>query len=303
MADPYEVLGVARDAPQESVRKAYLRLAKKSHPDLHPGDKTAEARFKEITGANDIIGDEKQRARFDSGEIDAGGIAQAPNSDHGSYRQHAETQPDFKYEQHWNTDGIDDRDLFAGLFGRHRGRARQRGADVNYTFAVELPEAITGAKKRIVLADGKTIDITIPPGLKSGQSLRLRGQGAPGHGDAAPGDALVEVHVMPHLVFRRDGDTIISTLAVTMGEALAGARIRVPTVTGTVELSVPKGSNTGTILRLRGKGAPSPAGHGDHLVELKVMLPAVPDDDLVSTITAWETKHPYNPRSAKAEPS
>jgi DnaJ-class molecular chaperone len=304
MADPYLVLGVARDAPQDAIRKAYLQLAKKSHPDLHPGDKTAEARFKEISGANDIIGDEKQRARFDSGEIDAGGIAKAPMTDHSSYRRHAEAHPDFKYEQHWNGDGdLDDQDLFAGLFGRRRGATRQRGADVNYTYAVELPEAITGAKKRIVLADGKTIDITIPPGLKDGQTLRLRGQGSPGHGDAASGDALVEVHVKPHPMFRRDGDTITSILSVTMGEALAGARIRVPTITGNVELSVPKGSNTGKILRLRGKGAPSPAGPGNHLVEVKVMLPAVPDDDLVSFIAEWETKHPYNPRSAEAEPS
>lgn len=295
MADPYEALGVARAATQDDIRKAYRRLAKKNHPDLHPGDKAAEARFKEIASAYDIVGDDKKRARFDSGEIDASGAERSQQPERESYRQHAETQPGFKYARNWNGSGLEDGDLFAELFGA-RQRTSARGPDVNYTFTVEFIEAINGAKRRVVMGDGKTLDITIPPGLKDGQTLRLRGQGQQGFGGAEPGDVLVEIHINPHPVFRREGNDIRSTLPVTLSEALAGAKVPVSTVTGDVQLTVPKASNTGAILRLRGKGVPSKAGNGDHFVELKVILPDQPDDELVQFITEWESKHPYDPR-------
>jgi DnaJ-class molecular chaperone len=157
-------------------------------------------------------------------------------------------------------------------------------------------EAVNGAKKRVTMADGKTLDITIPAGLKDGQTLRLRGQGHPGLGGGEPGDALVEVHVAPHPIFRREGNNIRSTLPVTPGEALAGAMVLAPTVSGPVQLRVPKGSNAGRILRLRGKGVPSPQGSGDHLVELQIVLPDHPDEELVRGLTEWEAKHPYDPR-------
>ena len=146
------------------------------------------------------------------------------------------------------------------------------------------------------MADGKALDISIPAGLKDGQTLRLRRQGHAGFGGAEPGDALVEIHVEPHSIFRRDGSSIRSTLAVTAGEALAGAKVRVDTVSGAVDLAIPKGSNTGTILRLRGRGVPSKDKSGDHLVELQIVLPEHPDEDLVRCITEWEAKHPYDPR-------
>ena len=295
MADPYHILGISREASQDDIRKAYRRLAKKNHPDLHPGDKAAEARFKEIASAYDIVGDDKKRARFDSGEIDASGAERTQQPERGTYRQHAENQPGFKYAPHWNGSGLDDGDLFAELFGA-RQRTNARGSDVNYTFTVEFIEAINGAKRRVVMGDGKTLDITIPPGLKEGQTLRLRGQGQPGLGAGESGDVLVEIHINPHPVFRRDGNNIRSTLAVTLGEAMAGAKVPVATVTGDVQLSVPKASNTGAILRLRGKGVPSKAGNGDHFVELQVILPEEPDDELVQFITQWESKHPYDPR-------
>ena len=296
MADPYQILGVSRNATQDEIRKAYLRLAKKNHPNLHPGDKGAEALFKEIASANDIVGDEKKRARFDNGEIDASGAERPQQPEREFYRQHAEAQPGFKYERRSNATERADDDLFAELFGRRNDRTRARGANIGYTFSVEFTEAINGAKKRVVMADGKALDITIPAGLKDGQTLRLRGQGHPGFGGADPGDALVEVHVEPHSIFRREGSSIRSTLAVTAGEALAGAKVRVDTVSGAVELAIPKGSNTGTILRLRGKGVPSKDKSGDHLVELQIVLPEHPDDDLVRCITDWEAKHPYDPR-------
>jgi DnaJ-class molecular chaperone len=305
MADPYETLGVKRAASQADVRKAYLKLAKKNHPDLHPGNKAAEARFKDISAANDIIGDEKKRAAFDRGEIDASGAQQQPpRPERDSYRQHAEAGPGFKYERHGGNDasshqfGPDEQDLFAELFGGRGGRAQMRGSDIGYTLSVEFIDAIIGAKKRVVMADGKALDLSIPAGLRDGQTLRLRGQGRPGLGGGEAGDVLVEVHVVPHPDFRRDGSTIRSTLPVTIAEALNGAKLPVPTVSGTVQLSVPKASNTGTVLRLRGKGVPSPKGNGDHLVELRVVLPETPDDELLQFITGWESKHPYDPRQS-----
>jgi DnaJ-class molecular chaperone len=301
MADPYEVLGVGREATQEEIRKAYRRLAKDSHPDLHPGDKGAEARFKDIAAAYDILGDEKKRARFDSGEIDASG-AERQQPEREFYRQHAEAGPGFKYERRWQESGPDDEsDLFTQIFGRRSAGVGARGSDVGYTMSVEFTEAVNGAKKRVTMADGKTLDIAIPAGLQDGQILRLRGQGRPGLSGGEPGDALVEVHVAPHPIFHRDGNNIRSVLPVTPGEALAGAMVRVPTVSGPVQLRVPKGSNTGSILRLRGKGATSPQGKGDHLLELRVVLPEHPDEELVRSLTEWEAKHPYDPRKQQGD--
>ncbi len=295
MADPYQILGVSREATQDEIRKAYRVLAKKNHPDLHPGDKGAEARFKEIASAYAIVGDETKRSLYDSGKIDDSGadVPQPPPRE--SYRQHAESEPGFKYERHWSGSGPDESDLFAELFGR-RANANARGGDIHYTFSVEFTEATNGATKRVVMADGRTLDMTIPAGLKDGQTLRLRGQGHPGIGTGSPGDVLVEVHVKPHPVFRREGNDIHSVLPITLGEALAGAKTAVETITGFVNLVVPKGSNTGTVLRLRGKGVPFKGGHGDHFVELKVMLPQAPDDELVRAVVEWEAKHPYDPR-------
>jgi len=301
MADPYQTLGVTREATQDEIRKAYRRLAKKNHPDLNPGDKGAEARFKEIASAYDIIGDEKKRARFDAGEIDASG-AERQQPEREFYRQHAEAGPGFKYERRWEGGGPDDQeDLFAEIFGRRGAGARvkAKGPDIAYTMSVEFTEAVNGAKKRVVMADGKALDISIPAGLKDGQTLRLRGQGQPGFGGGEAGDALVEIHVVPHPIFRREGNNILATLPVTPGEALAGAKVRVETVSGTVEVAVPKGSNTGRVLRLRGKGVPSPGGNGDQLVELRVVLPDHPDDELVRSVTEWEAKHPYDPRKSQ----
>ena len=176
MADPYATLGVSRTATQAEIRKAYLRLAKKNHPDLHPGDKAAEERFKNIASAYDIVGDEKKRLRFDSGEIDASGAERPPpQAEREFYRQHAKGPSGFKYDRQWGGNGAgDDSDVFADLFSSLRQRADERGDDINYTFAIGFLDAINGAKKRVVMADGKTLNITIPPGLKDGQSISRR---------------------------------------------------------------------------------------------------------------------------------
>lgn len=300
MTDPYQTLGVSREASQADIRKAYHRLAKKSHLDLHPGDKGAEARFKDIASAYNVVGDDKKRVRFDAGEIDGSGAERPPQPEREFYRRHAESPSGFRYDRASNRAGLCDEDLFAEFFGARGGRpsahSAVRGADLAYTFSVEFIEAACGAKKRVVMADGKTLDISIPGGLKDGQTIRLRGQGHPGHGGADPGDARVQVHVKTHPIFRREGNDIHAILPVTPGEAMAGAKLRVATVWGAVQLAVPKGSNTGTILRMRGKGAASKGGHGDHLVELRVVLPEQPDDAFVQSVVDWEAKHPYDPR-------
>lgn len=297
---------MTREAKQAEIRKAYIRLAKSNHPDLHPGDKAAEARFKEIAAAYDIVGDDKKRARFDSGEIDASGAERQKPPEREFYREHAEAHPGFKYERPWNGSGggFDDGDLFAELFGRRGERGAAPGADVHYTLAVDFTEAVLGAKKRVTMADGKTLDISIPAGLMDGQTLRLRGQGQPGRGGGGePGDVLVEIHVNSHPLFTRDGNDIRSVLPVTLGEALAGAKVQADTVAGAVQLTIPKGSNTGTTLRLRGKGVKSKASHGDHFVQLQVMLPEHPGDDLIKAVAEWEAKHPNNPRATDGRPA
>lgn len=300
MPDPYEILGVSREATHDEICKVYRTLAKKSHPDLHPGDKAAESHFKEIASAYAILGDETKRAAFDSGKIDASGAEQQQRPQHESYRHYAEAGHGFKYDRPWTGNGHADDDLFAELFGR-RGNAR--GHDVHYTVAIDFIEAIRGAKKRVVMGDSRVLDITIPAGLRDGQTLRLRGQGATGVGQGGAGDVLVEVHVKPHGVFQRDGDDIRSTLPVTLGQALAGAKIVTETVSGAVTLTVPKGSNTGKIMRLRGKGVPTKGKIGDHLVELKVVLPEALDEDLIRSIVAWEAGHPYDPRKTQGAAS
>lgn len=305
MADPYKILGVSRDATQDAIREAYRALAKKNHPDLNPSDKDAEARFIEMAAAYGIIGDETKRARFDKGEIDASGAPKQPQPEREFYRQRAESGPGFKYEHSWDDAGPGvDAELFAEIFGRRAGaRAERRGPDAGYTLSIEFLEAVNGARKRVTMPDGKSLEISIPAGLKDGQILRLRGQGHPGMGGAEPGDALVEVHVKPDPHFRREGNDIHSILLVTPGEALGGAKLRVATVSGDVQLTVPKGSNTGTILRLRDKGLPAAKGKGDHFVELQVVLPKNADEELIRLVTEWEARHPSDPRTEKGAAS
>lgn len=303
MADLYDILGVPRDASHGDIRKAYRRLAKKHHPDLNPGNEEAEARFKDISAAYAILGDEEKRARFDKGEIDETG---AERPEQHSYRHYADQEPGFKYRRWTHSEGDEGLgDIFADLFGRRGGGPESGfsipGGDISYSLTIDFLEAVNGAKKTVTMPDGKQLAITIPSGLKDGQTLRLKGKGRPGIGGGESGDALVTVNVREHPVFRRDGDTIRSALDITLNEALSGGRIRVPTVSGAVNVSVPANSNTGDTLRLRGRGAMnrSTGKRGDHLLELRVKLPKGADDELRTMIADWEARHPYDPRAAK----
>ena len=296
MKDPYEVLGVARTASPEDVQKAYRRLAKKLHPDLNPGNRESEERFKEVSGANDLLSDPDKRKRFDNGEIDASGTERQQQRYYKDYA--AEAAAGHPYENRSGyADFVDTDDIFAELLRRQEQQARRApGPDLHYRLSIEFLDAVNGAAKRLTLPDGGTLDVTIPPGIQEGQILRLRGKGGPSRGEGNAGDALVELSIVPHRFFSRHGDDIHIELPVTLAEAALGGRIKVPTPAGPVLLTVPKGSNTGSTLRLKGKGVPRRGGHGDEFVKLKVMLPTEPNPELEAFLSNWTPGADYDPR-------
>lgn len=287
--DPYTILGVRRDAAQEDIQKAYRRLAKKYHPDINPGNVKAEGQFKEIAGAYDILGDASKRKRFDDGEIDAQGTDRPRQR---PYRDYADSSanPYTSSAGFSDFEGADD--LFSEIF-RRSGRGRNasfktRGEDLLYRLTIDFLDAVNGAKTQMALPGGSTLEVTIPPGVQAGQTLRLRGKGQLGQAGGPPGDALVEIEVRPHRMFTRKGDDILIDLPISLTDAVLGGKISVPTPSGAVQMTVPKWANTGTVLRLKGKGAPGRAGgHGDEYVSLKLTLPDTPDAELVRFVSQW----------------
>ena len=300
MADPYKTLGVEKTATEDDIRKAYKKLAKKNHPDLNPGDKDAENRFKDISAAYSLLNDPEKRRAYDAGEIDEQG-QQKP--ERHFYREYAGQGAGARYGR--AEDYGDLGDLFGDLFrqraqgggdGGAQTHFRMRGADVSYTLPIDFLESVNGGKKRVDMPDGKTLDITIPAVVRDEQIIRLKGQGMAGIGGGPAGDALIAILVKPHPVFKRDGNDIKSVLPITLAEALNGGPVQVETITGPVNLKIPKHSSTGRILRLRGKGVQGTPQQGDHLVELQVMIPPSPDAALETFVADWEREHPYNPR-------
>jgi DnaJ-class molecular chaperone len=299
-ADPYTTLGVNKNATQNDIQKAYRRLAKKLHPDLNPGNKTAEEKFKEASAAYDLLSDPEKRARFDRGEIDAS----------GNERPRQQYYRDFADQNGWSnytsSSGFSDfgdyggtEDILSEIFGRSGGASRRRrGQDVRYHLDLSFLDAVNGGKQSIVLPDGTTLDVNIPPGTRDGQILRLKGKGRPAPADGPPGDALIEISVLPHPFFTRKGDDIYLDLPISLKEAVLGARIRVPTPGGAVAAAVPKWSNTGRVLRLRGRGVPRADGSkGDEYVTLKLMLPEKPDPKLEAFVAEWQPAE-YSPRQS-----
>jgi DnaJ-class molecular chaperone len=290
-ADPYTTLGVSKDASQADIQKAYRRLAKKLHPDLNPGNKTAESKFKEVSAAYSLLSDPDKRARFDSGEIDASG-AEQPRQKY--YRDFAEQEGWSPYTSNAGFADFGDfsgtEDILSEIFGRTgRGSRRRRGQDVRYHLELSFLDAVNGGKQSLVLPDGSTLDVNIPPGTRDGQILRLRGKGGPAADDGPPGDALVEISVLPHPYFIRKGDDIYLDLPVSLKEAVLGTKVRVPTPSGIVTASIPKWSNTGRVLRLKGRGVPrSDGSRGHEYVTLKLMLPQKPDPALERFVEQWQ---------------
>ncbi|WP_339031175.1 J domain-containing protein [Bradyrhizobium symbiodeficiens] len=300
MKDPYETLGVARSATDKEIKSAFKKLARKFHPDLHPGDKEAEAKFKAISAANDLLKDKEKRRRFDAGEIDASG-AERPQE--RFYRDFADGPA---YTTHAAQDGFDSNEdleeflakAFAGRGQRSERAFRARGQDVSYVLPVAFVDAASGATRTITLPDGKTLEVMVPEGAEDRQMLRLKGQGMPGYGGGPPGDAYVELHIQPHPFFHRKDDNIHVEIPVTLREAVLGGRIEVPTITQPVTMTVPKGSNSGTTLRLRERGIRNRKSgqRGHQLITLKVVLPAGEEPELVEFLEAWRPKNAQDPR-------
>ena len=304
---PYEVLGVKPNASADEIRKAYRKLAKEFHPDLNPGKPAAEARFKAVAAAYDVLSDPEKRARYDRGEIDESG-AERPRY---SYRPHAEGAQGWKYQPEGEVDVGDLDDLFS-MFGRGGARGGARGGgrggegfsmpgpDRHYSLTIDFVTAATGGKQRLALSPDQWLDVTIPPGIEQGQVLRLKGKGGPGLGGGTAGDALIELHIAPHPFFRREGDDIHVELPISLAEAVLGARVPVPTVTGPVTMTIPKGSDTGAQLRLRGKGIHrkrrGAETSGDQYVTLKVVIGASDDPELAKFLEDWAKQHPTDPR-------
>jgi DnaJ-class molecular chaperone len=302
--DPYLELGVSRTATAAEIRKAFHKLAKANHPDTNPGNAAAEERFKKVSAAFDIIGDAEKRKKFDAGAIDADG---------------RETMGGFGAEGPWGArpgargagsraetfEGADLSDILGEMFGGARGARpgagggfggfAQKGTDVRARLEIDLVDAIRGGKRRIAFSDGRTIDVSIPKGAQDGQTLRLKGQGAPGRGGA--GDAFIEISVQPHAIYRREGDDLVMDLPVTFYDAVLGGKVEAPTPDGPVTLTVPKAANTGTRLRLKARGLVDAKGlRGDLFARLVVSLPEEPDAALEAFAEKQRKDRPYTPR-------
>src|SRR3974390_3194279 len=314
MRDPYEVLGVPRGASASAIKSAYRKLAKKYHPDANKNDPKAAARFAELNSANEIIGDDEKRKQFDRGEIDGEGKPRfqgfpggGPGGRAGGFETHT-----FRTGGGFGGGGFEDilNSMFGGAAARGGARRSAGGStfefdpgsialdlDVSVSMAVSLEEAVKGAEKRVRLPTGKELNVKIPAGVVAGQQIRLKGQGeaAPGH---PAGDLLITVSIRPHRFFKIDGSYLRLDLPVTLYEAVLGGKVRVPTLTGAVELSIPKNTSSNRTFRLKGKGLPKAgATNGDLVVITRIRLPDANDAELEALMQKWRDARLYNPRS------
>lgn len=316
MEDPYRLLNVSRQAGQAAIKAAYRELAKRLHPDRNPGDSRAEQRFKQITQAYELLRDPAKRAQFDRGLIDAdgkpkfgmGGFGFGQGGGAKSAREGAFRDSEGLFEK-----------IFAGAFGRGAaggfgpaggpgvggaqsagqagGRQRVRGIDRRYGVEIDFLLAVRGGRQRVDVGD-RTFEVEVPPGTQDGKVLRLKGQGTPGPYGGPAGDALVTIAVRAHPHFSLQGKDIHLELPISLPEALSGAKVTVPTIDGSVRITVPPGSNSGRSLRLKGRGVAIPGEvRGDQYVRLLVMLPDRPDPELAAYVRRWADDHPYDPRA------
>ena len=277
--NPYDLLGVPKTASDKDIRKAYRKLAKELHPDVNKSDDAAAERFKEVTAAYNLLTNEELRAQYDSGQVDANGQQQNPFAGRGA---ESFTTGFGGFDGFRGGPGQDDMaDLFGSLFGMnmggmrggmHRAPVRRKGADVQYNLTLSLPDALKGGTRQIA----KGLKVRIPAGVKSGQTLRVRGKGQPGHNDGPAGDAKVAISVKDHPNLRRDGNDLHLTLPISLTEAVKGGRVRINMPSGAVALKIAPGSNTGKRMRLKGKGV---TAAGNLFVELQIKLT---DDEIAA---------------------
>jgi len=307
MANPYTLLGVSKTASQEEIKQAYRKLARRMHPDLNPNDPKAEDKFKEISSAYDILSDPEKRKRFDNGEIDengkerpgygfgggnpfnnAGGGFGGFNFDFGAGQARAGGKKrsgfDFFSEMFGNAaDGGDD--IFSNM--KRRSSGKMQGENVNYDLTVSFLDAALGKEKEISLPNGKVLNVKIPAGTTDKTVLRLKGQGAAGIAGGSNGDALIHISVLPHPYFTRSDNDVLLDVPISLKEAVLGGKVTIPTLEGKVALTVPPNSNSGSVLRLRGKGIKSGGKTGDLLVKLYIVLPEKPDSELTQFMNEW----------------
>ncbi|MBX9822720.1 DnaJ C-terminal domain-containing protein [Afipia birgiae] len=335
MRDPYEVLGVQRGASSAAIKSAFRKLAKKHHPDANKGDPKAADRFAELNTANEILGDEDKRKQFDRGEIDAEGKPKFQSFESGfpgggGGRRAGAGGFEYSFRTGGNPGGPGAggyasggafEDILKSMFGGQAGAGMGGGSggprggagtfeydapfaadlDLNVTMSVALEEAVQGATRRVRLPTGKELNVKIPAGVTAGQQIRLKGQGetAPGH---RPGDVLITVNIAPHPYFKVDGNDLRLELPITLYEAVLGAKVRVPTLDGAVQLSIPKNTSSGRTFRLKGKGMPIKGvsgadGAGDLFATTRIVLPDANDAELEALMEKWRAEHPANPRS------
>jgi len=297
--DPYSVLGVAKSASDDDIRRAFRKMAKECHPDLNPCNAAAAERFKKLTAANDILSDPQKRQSYDRGEIDAAG--EPRRGYHAAHAGRTARTAGGRF------DDFGFADVFSDIFNDARTAARgsgfagagfpRRGQDVRYTLDIDFVEAARGAKKRVTMPEGGVLDLSVPEGVADGQVLRLRGKGGLGAGGGEPGDALVEIRIKPHDTWERIGLDVRAIVPITIDEAVLGGKVEVATVGGRVALTLPKGTSSGRTFRLKGKGIANPTTGvvGDHLVEIRIVLPDQIDETLAYFMTEWRHKNRYDP--------
>jgi DnaJ-class molecular chaperone len=283
MRDPYTVLGVARGAPDDEIKRAYRKLAKKLHPDLNPGKPAIEQQFKEITAAYDLLSDPPKRARFDRGEIGPDGAEKSQFRPGGFGGQSGRAGSAGRNNSSFSVD-----DLVAEFLGRNRKTATASAPATSQKLKVSFLDAARGGKQRVALSDGRDVEVAIPAGIEAGQKLRLK--------DPRVGEKFLEIEIEPHPLFTRKDKDIHVEVPVTLVEAVLGATITVPTIQGAVSLKVPPGSNSGATMRLKGKGIATGGATGDQYIKLKVTLPDPPDPELIKFLERWSAGHAQDVR-------
>lgn len=294
--DYYHTLGVKREASPDEIKKAYRKLAREYHPDLHPGDKAAEKKFKEIQEAYDVLGDSDKRDQYD--RFGSAAFEQGPGGPRS--RTYTWSSQGGESPFGFGEEGVDLNDILGGIFGKGR-RTRQpvRGSDVETELTIPFRTALLGGELEVTVSgtQSKRLEITIPPNVGDGSKLRLSGKGQPSPAKGPPGDLIVLVRVEPHPYFTRKGPDVYLETPVTVAEAVLGAELDVPTLDGTITVTVPPGTSSGRKLRLRGKGGKKKSGErGDQYVQIRVVVPKQVDDRSQELLNEFQQRNPQNPR-------